>query len=129
MLSKGQVVTFRDIVEPFYTDTVTVLGVVETEEDGITIQKEGVLGEYPCFMTFMYGERELIEENHAPILRQRVKLFTCPEYEIPAGCKLVVNHCGRTFKFRASGCPAYYPTHQEIACVVEEDYANKNGVE
>lgn len=116
----------RNIIEKYYTDRVTVIGTVITEEDGITTQKEGVLGEYPCFMTFMYGERELIEENHAPILRQRVKLFTCPEYNIPAGCKLVIQHGGRLFKFRASGCPAYYDTHQEVACVVDEDYAHEN---
>lgn len=123
ILNDVTVKEIRGQIEPEYTDTVDVIGFTNVVEDGITTEREGIIGTYDCYVSFMYGERELYEEDYAPKLRQRIKIFTKPEYEIPPGSKLIVHKYGHELEFRMSGCPSYYPTHQEIACVIGGSYA------
>ncbi len=45
---------------------------------------------------------------------QKIKLFIAPELEIKPGSLIIVTGRGRTTKYKNSGEPAVYDTHQEI---------------
>lgn len=45
---------------------------------------------------------------------QKIKLFIAPELKIKPGSLIIVTGRGRTTKYKNSGMPAVYDTHQEI---------------
>ena len=73
-----------------------------------------VLENQPCKLSFEKLAAASQTETAATI-SQGVKLFLAPEIRVPAGSKIVVTQNGVTGEYSASGVPAIYNTHQEIA--------------
>ncbi len=113
MLPKTEMV--RKAVEKLYDG---VCNVVEhksfAKSNHSTAFEDTVIYEnIPCRLSFQ-SLNTASESGGAGEIRQTVKLFVSPEFEIKAGCKIEVTQNGKTLLFKSSGEPARYETHQEI---------------
>lgn len=57
------------------------------------------------------------------ILIQQIMLSLGNEYDIPAGCKIIVNQNGKTASYKHSGEPAVFIDHQEIVLNIFKGWA------
>lgn len=59
----------------------------------------------------------------APQVTYSATLLCSPELMIPPGSNITVTQDGRTYRFKASGMPEVYTTHQEISLENDEEWA------
>lgn len=115
----------RKQIEALYSDRCTITK-AETSEDPVT-HRSGhkdvtVCSNYPCRLSFSSVQSTDNSGNAAKPV-QNVKLFLAPEISVPAGSRIVVTRNGNESRWKCSGLPAQYPTHQEIALEPEKTYA------
>lgn len=113
MLPKAEMV--RRAAEKLYGGTCTVIEHKAAIKSNHTTGFEDtvIYENVPCRLSF----RSLDTTNEgggAGVIRQLVKLFVPPETEIKAGCGIEVTQNGKTLRFKSSGEPARYETHNEI---------------
>lgn len=117
--------TARKQIEMLYSDRCTITK-KETSEDPVTHRSSHedatVCSDYPCRLSFSSVQSTNNSGNAAKIV-QEAKLFIAPEISVPAGSRIVVIRDGRESKWKCSGLPAQYSTHQEIALEPEKTYA------
>ncbi len=127
MFQKDQMEIVRLAIEQTYTDrmTVTVMEKTMNQETGETQFKPvEVSKDVPCRLSFgTKSSAAPAGEIPAYTVSQPVKLFVSPDIAIPPGSSVSVTRCGVTKKYRQSGEPALYPTHQEIILELDEAYA------
>lgn len=117
----------RRALERTWRDRCTVLVQrrVTDAETGLTDFGETVLYDaLPCRLSF---ERlAAAGSGSVAAVSCGVKLFLAPEWEIPAGCKIIVTRAGqpeRQLTFARSGEPGFYSDHQEIQLEQFRGYA------
>lgn len=89
--------TFEDVVD---------------EVTGIVTQGEKKSIEYPCRISYKTSTPS--SGDKIATATQTVTLFLAPDIEIPPGCDIDVVQNGRTLKYKASGVPMVFQSHQEI---------------
>ena len=107
----------RKAIESQYTGVCTVIeyGKVRDEESKITHHGEVVaLDRQPCKLSFE-KTAAVVQTDTAAAVGQCVKLFIAPEVMVKPGSKIIVEQNGRVGEYLASGEPAVYSSHQEIA--------------
>ncbi|MED3803692.1 hypothetical protein P4562_17345 [Lysinibacillus xylanilyticus] len=57
------------------------------------------------------------------IIAEQIKLSLGNEYEIPAGCKIIVTQDDVTEEYTRSGKPGIFMDHQEIVLMLFREYA------
>ena len=82
------------------------------EVTGIVTQGEQKSIEYPCRVSYKYSPPTT--GDTIATATQTVTLFLDPDIEIPPGCDIDVVQNGRTLKYKASGVPMVFQSHQEI---------------
>ena len=85
---------------------------VVDEVTGIVTQGEQKSIEYPCRVS--YKSSPPSTGDTIATATQTVTLFLDPDIEIPPGCDIDVVQNGRTLKYKASGVPMVFQSHQEI---------------
>lgn len=88
---------------------------VTDEGTGLSQGEEAVVLEgQPCKLSFE-KQAAVSQTDTAAAVTQGLKLFLAPEIKIRPGSKIIVTQNGITGAYSASGEPAVYGTHQEIA--------------
>ena len=110
-----------------WTDTCTIYNLEEVfdEETYQTVLREvEVVKDEPCRMSFSRRSQypTAINEGVAWV-EQELKLFIRVDIEIKAGSVIEITRNGVTIKYRRSGSPLRYSTHQEIMLELYEDKA------
>lgn len=123
MLSSNQVVEIRKAIETTYTDRCTIQEFKNAIMDNVsTTTKEIILDEEPCRLSFKQIS-SAINSNGASSITQEIKLFISPDVVIEPGCVMEITREGKKERYKASGKPAVYPTHQEIILELEKRWA------
>lgn len=102
------IVEYHDVI-----DEITKL----THEKGVV-----VLEGQPCKLSFE-KLAAAVQTETAAVISQGIKLFLAPEITVNGGSKIIVTQDGVTDKYSASGKPAVYCTHQEIALELFQGWA------
>ena len=115
MLSKNQMVAVRQAIESMYigTCTITQYQKVKQENKSTGFKEVIVLENQPCKLSF----EKIVNTNPtetAALLVQTAKVLIAPEIQIKPGSKLTIIQNGVTTKFKNSGEPAIFGSHQEI---------------
>lgn len=76
----------------------------------------------PCRLSYHTGYPGEMR-GHVLRLEQAISVFLDKTVAIPAGSRMTITQNGVTNKFKASGHPEVYSTHQEIRLELEEDKA------
>ena len=102
----------RALLEQTYDGVMTVTGTSKQEVGGETVvTPDAVLHEnIPCALSF----------SGTPEISYQATIYCAPELTIPAGCRIVVQQYGATYRLKYSGESAVYPTHQQLSAVREE---------
>lgn len=123
-LSQAQIEHVQNQLDKAYTHKMRIITLERVEDEyGISKEQEVMSEVIPCRVSFLFGERPTELTQHAPKPIQQIKLFLRPNINVPIGSKLLIEHDNRTDKFKSSGVPAMYPTHQEIVLLIADDYA------
>jgi hypothetical protein len=117
-------VIWKSAVEKLYTDRCTVYGFTEvTKANGSTgFELAALHSDIPCRLSFQ-TIANTDQTSKADLIIQVAKLFVSPNIEIKAGSRIDVLRGGETMKYKSSGKPAVYATHQEIVLTVAEKEA------
>ena len=76
----------------------------------------------PCHVS--YGISNAAKQTDTiAVLGQNITLYLSPEYEIPAGCEIIIEGQGQTTRYESSGEPAVYQSHQEISLALDDKEA------
>lgn len=113
MLPKIEVV--KKTLSKLHTSTCVVYTFeddVVDEVTGIVTQGERTSIEYPCMASYKTSAPS--GGDKIATATQTVTLFLAPDIEIPPGCDVDVVQNGRTLKYKASGVPMVFQSHQEI---------------
>lgn len=116
----------REALERAYTGVCEVRGHVSDvdTETGLTRPRGAQCVVYealPCRLSFERAGAAQKTDTGAAVA-QGVKLFCAPDVRIPPGSEIAVTQNGVTTEYLASGQPAVYPTHQEIALELKEEW-------
>ena len=106
----------RKAIESLYTGVCTVYeyqGVTDELTKLTKKQEVSVLEEQPCRLSYKQLNNAEQTTTGATIT-QTIKLFILPDINIKPGSKISVTQNGETAKYKNSGVPAVYRTHQEI---------------
>lgn len=110
----------RTAIEQMY-DGICTIYITKNEFDKTlheTVQKlELVVEDQECRVA--YKTAPVADGVNAAKVKQIIKLFIAPEIQIPPGSIIEVVQNNVVEKFRQSGIPAVYVTHQEILLEVE----------
>ena len=88
---------------------------VTDEKTKLSSEEEvAVIEDQPCKLSFEKLD-SVVQTETAAVQAQGVKLFLAPEIALRSNSKIVVTQNGITNVYSASGIPAVYSTHQEIA--------------
>lgn len=103
------------IIESEYRGKATINGFVNEENSkGITKQKEKELyTEVPCLLSFENSPISISNGKYSEV-EQRAIIFLSSKYMIPVNATIIVKQDGRTYKFKKTGIPEVYESHQEI---------------
>lgn len=107
----------RRAIERLYRDTAMIHTANPSAMDPVTgriVNQTVTTGPYPCRLSYKKFPEAQKGDGVATFL-QTITLFIAPELVIQAGSGVTVMHEGRTLEFTASGVPAVYSDHQEIA--------------
>ena len=119
----------REALESLYDCLATVTVNVPYRDGAVTrFREEETVTRAPCRLSFSGASGQTLsgletagEAQPWTQAEQSVKLFLAPEWEIPAGSRVLVKgRCGQRLYGR-SGQPAVYDSHQEIALSLEDD--------
>ncbi len=117
----------RKIIEDFYDGICTVSDTVMTKNNitGETQPEESVTyNEIPCRLSYKSKSAASADDKTTGFkIGQEIILFISPDIKINAGSKITVTQYGITRDYKQSGVSAVYPTHQEIALKLSEEYA------
>ena len=111
----------RALLEQTYDGMMTVTGTSKQDvgcETGGTrgaVLHENIL----CALSFSGTPDSRTNANSSQISYQAT-IYCAPELTIPAGCRIVVQQYGVTYRLKYSGESAVYPTHQQLSAVREE---------
>ena len=122
MLSQNKVVKkARKAIEITYIDTCTITNKEEYEKENSSTGFKDVIKCENAQCKLSYSSiPEASPGEVSTSAGQTIKLFIAPEIDIPAGSIITVTHYGVAGKYKRSGIPAVYVTHQEIILVREE---------
>lgn len=117
MLPETQVVKIRNALESMYGGVCTVSEYEEYAKDNGSAgyRETAVLEGQPCRLSFSSSPATEAADNGANRVTQTIKVFLPPDIAVKAGSKLTITQNGTAADYKASGEPAVYPTHQEIA--------------
>jgi len=107
----------RKAIESQYTGVCTVIEYGKVRDAVTKITRHGemvVLDRQPCKLSFE-KTAAAVQTDTAAAVGQGVKLFIAPEVAVKPGSKIIVEQNGRVGEYLASGEPAVYSSHQEIA--------------
>lgn len=121
--------SLRSAVESLYDCLATVMVRVPVREGAFTrFEERQTVTDAPCRVSFsgagrqsFAGLRTADEASPWAEAEQSVKLFLAPEWEIPAGSRVLVKGRGGQRLYGRSGQPAVYDSHQEIALSLEDE--------
>lgn len=121
--------SLRSAVESLYDCLATVTVRVPVREGAFTrFEERQTVTDAPCRVSFsgagrqsFSGLRTADEASPWAEAEQSVKLFLAPEWEIPAGSRVLVKGRGGQRLYGRSGQPAVYGSHQEIALSLEDE--------
>ena len=114
----GYIDLMKKHIESLYDKTVQVIG-YELSEGVINNTAEKVLYDsIPCRISIESSPNGT-QTDSSDNVSQTIKLFCSPDYDIPAGSKIVASDA----VFISSGIPAKYKSHQEISLVSEVERA------
>lgn len=126
MINEKMWANARKAQESLYTDTCNVYELAFIKDPITHMTNPGddilVIEKQPCrlsFKTFPSTNHE-IEGN---TLIQSIKLFIAPEIEIKAGSQIEIIRNGITKRYKRSGEPALYKTHQEVNLELAKEWA------
>lgn len=106
----------RKAFEALYDGTCNIIEhkQVKNEETKVTSHKEvTVITDEPCRLSFESDKVAKTKDmTYSP--SQNVKLFLSPDVTVKAGSKIIVTQSGVTTKYKSSGMPNVYDTHQEV---------------
>lgn len=123
MLSQNQVVVARKSIESTYTDKCNITEYVNTKINNVvSTSKELITSDEPCRLSFSKLS-STTESDEASSVAQIIKLFISPDIEIKPGSIIEVSRNSKTTRYKASGKPAVYLTHQEIILELEQRWA------
>ena len=110
--------SIKDAARMLYTGSATVYNYRYTkDEHGVDGKSEYiVLTGIPCRLS--YDRKSPTEQDEAGNEVQDITMFCDPEYDIPAGSKIVITQAGAVRKFQCSSPPAVYESHQEVELTV-----------
>ena len=118
-------VSIRDYLATMWTDNATVYE-YQNVTDPITHKTSRkltpVYRNIPCRISFS-GLSPTAIGNDVANVSQNIKLFLDTEYTIKEGSVIQVTRNGKVEKYRRSGVPAIYDSHQEIVLEKYEDFA------
>ena len=118
-------VNVRPILETMWTDRATVSEyrktVDPTTHESIPSVVD-VVTDLPCRISFSSLVTAGIN-NQVANVSQTIKMFTNPDVIINEGSIITVEREGRTEKYKRSGVPSWYNSHQEIPLEKYEEYA------
>lgn len=106
----------RAAIEMLYEHTCSIVEYKDVKNPVTKVtkpQEVTVLENQPCKLSFS-NVRPSQQTESANSINQVVKLFIAPEIVIKEGSKITVSHNGRVSKYKNSGVPAIYSSHQEI---------------
>lgn len=116
----------RKMIETLYQDVCNIYELTKVKDPITHITNPGddmlVIEKQPCrlsFKTFPSASPE-IEGN---TLIQSIKLLIAPEIEIKAGSQIEITRNGITKRYKRSGEPALYNTHQEVNLELAKEWA------
>ena len=124
-VSGDEMVNVRKYLEQQWTDRATITEYRKTV-DPITHESipsvVDVMTDLPCRISFSTLVTAGINNGVANV-SQTIKLFTAPDIDIKEGSIITVTREGHAEKYKRSGVPAWYNSHQEIPLEKYEEYA------
>ena len=111
----------RALLEQTYDGVMTVTGTSKQTVNGETVvTPDAVLHEnIPCALSFS-GTPDSGTDEGGGTVRYQATIYCAPDLTVPAGCRIVVQQYGVTYRLKYSGESAVYPTHQQLSAVREE---------
>lgn len=112
-------------IEYTYTGTCTVTEFAETLDSVTHITRTEptvTLKGQPCRLSHA-SAGQAVQGATSTSKDQVIKLFLSPELTVKPGSEVEVTQDGVTTKFRASGEPAVFPTHQEVVLELADRWA------
>lgn len=123
MLSPNQVVVARKAIESTYSDKCTITEYINTKVNNVvSTSKEVIASDEPCRLSFSKLSSTTESDGESSVA-QTIKLFISPDIEIKPGSIIEVSRNSKITRYKASGKPAVYITHQEIVLGLEQRWA------
>ena len=115
----------RKALEKLWNGTCDVIGWGEVEDHVTHITKPGEIILHQGLKCKLSHKNisATSQTGAGAILVQQIKLSLGNEYDIPAGCKIIVNQNGKTASYKHSGEPAVFIDHQEIVLDIFKGWA------
>lgn len=123
MVNGAEIRRMRDAAQSLWTDvcSVTVRRPVQGENGAEELREEVILEGVKCRLSYITAGAAQLALG--PEVAQRAKLTLDSGHAIPPGSMIAVERCGRVVKYRASGEPKLYSSHQEIEMELFERWA------
>lgn len=106
----------RKALEKLWNGTCDIIGYGEYEDPETFLTTHGEIALYEGLKCKLSHKNITATSNTGAgaIVAQQIKLSLGNEYEVPAGCKIIVTQNGKTAAYTRSGEPAVFIDHQEI---------------
>lgn len=123
MVKQAEAGRLREAIEALWTDvcSIAMRRTVQAEGGAEEWKVEMIARGVKCRLSYI--EAGAAELKVGAELGQRAKLMLGSEIEVPPGSLITVERCGREVKYRSSGAPRLYPSHQEIEMELFERWA------
>lgn len=123
MVKRAESERMRSAMEALWTDrcSIAVRRTVQAEGGAEELREETIASGVRCRLSYI--EAGAAQLDVAARLGQRAKLMLGSELEVPAGSLITVERCGRQVKYRSSGAPRLYSSHQEIEMELSDRWA------
>lgn len=111
-------------LKSLWTGKCTVTQSVPTESSDFITRESGkvIYKDLPCRLSYHTSYPGDMGDG-VTRLAQEITVFLDKTVSVPAGCRLVITQNGVTNKFKASGHPRVFSSHQEIRLELEKDKA------
>lgn len=115
----------RKALEKLWRGTCDVIGWDEVEDPITHVTTHGEVTIHESLKCKLSHEKLTSASNTGgpAVITKQVKLSLGNEYDIPAGCKIVVTQDNVTAEYARSGDPAIFMDHQEIVLELFRGYA------
>ncbi len=123
MVRQAEARRMREAIEALWTDvcSIAVRRAVQAEGGAEELREETIATGVKCRLSYI--EAGAAQLDVAAQLGQRAKLMLGCELEVPPGSLITVERCGRQVKYRSSGAPRLYRSHQEIEMELSDRWA------